>query len=79
MCVLLILQGHELQTLLEIRPSPLFNVIRKAVNEWQLDHPSATKADCEGWLKEQWQGTGRQEWEAQIPKVDKPKAEKRKR
>jgi tRNA nucleotidyltransferase (CCA-adding enzyme) len=71
-------QGHEIQSLLDIRPSPLFNVIRRAVNEWQLEHPEATKADAEAWLKEQWEGSGRADWEAQVPS-DKPKAEKRKR
>jgi tRNA nucleotidyltransferase (CCA-adding enzyme) len=72
-------QGHELQTLLDIRPSPLLNIIRRSVNEWQLDRPAATKTECEQWLKEQWEGSGREEWEAQVPKVDKLKAEKRKR
>jgi len=64
---------------LNIHPSPLFNVIRRAVNEWQLSQPNATQADCEEWLKERWQGGGRAAWEAQVPNSDKPKAEKRKR
>lgn len=55
------------------------NIIRQAVNEWQLDHPSASKNECEEWLRERWAGTGRAEWEAKCPKVDKSKAEKRKR
>ena len=65
--------------MLDIRPSPLFNVSRRAVTEWQLDHPEAAKADAEGWLKEQWEGSGRGDWEAHVPSSDKPKAEKRKR
>jgi hypothetical protein len=68
-----------LQTLLGIKPSPLFNVIRRSINEWQLDNASASKADCEIWLKERWQGSGRAEWEAEVVKVEVPKAEKRKR
>jgi tRNA nucleotidyltransferase (CCA-adding enzyme) len=55
------------------------NVIRRAVNEWQLGHPGQSKAECEEWLRDQWQGSGRAEWEAQVPVTDKPKAEKRKR
>lgn len=55
------------------------NVIRRAVNEWQLSHPGHGKEECEAWLRRKWQGSGRAVWEAQVPVVDKPKAEKRKR
>lgn len=55
------------------------NIIRQAVNEWQLDNPAADKSQCEQWLRERWAGAGRVEWEAKCPKVDKSKAEKRKR
>lgn len=57
----------------------MMNIIRRAVNEWQLDHPAQTKADCESWLKGQWEGSGRAAWEAQVPVAGKNKAEKRKR
>jgi tRNA nucleotidyltransferase (CCA-adding enzyme) len=57
----------------------MMNIIRRAVNEWQLDHPTGSKADCETWLKEQWAGSGRAVWQAQLPVVDKTKLEKRKR
>lgn len=60
-------QGKQVQALLEIKPSPLFAVIMRAINEWQLDHPSATADDCRQWLLAQWQGDGRVTWEGQVP------------
>ncbi|WWD15947.1 hypothetical protein CI109_100371 [Kwoniella shandongensis] len=76
-------QGTEMQSLLSIKPSPLLNTIRQAINVWQLDHPEGTKEECEGWLKNQWEGEGRAEWETvSLPmraKVEKVKGEKRKR
>nr|XP_031862773.1 uncharacterized protein CI109_001785 [Kwoniella shandongensis]KAA5529845.1 hypothetical protein CI109_001785 [Kwoniella shandongensis] len=79
----LLLNGTEMQSLLSIKPSPLLNTIRQAINVWQLDHPEGTKEECEGWLKNQWEGEGRAEWETvSLPmraKVEKVKGEKRKR
>lgn len=49
------------------------------MNAWQLDNPDATKAECEGWIKNRWNGEGRVEWESQCPRMEKGKAEKRKR
>jgi hypothetical protein len=57
----------------------MMNIIRRAVNEWQLDHPTRSKEDCETWLRAEWQGSGRAVWESQVPVMDKSKAEKRKR
>jgi tRNA nucleotidyltransferase (CCA-adding enzyme) len=70
-----------LKSLLDIGPSPLIQVIIRAINVWQLDHPGASKSDCEDWLLKTWRGSGRAEWESQAPSKGpvKDKGEKRKR
>lgn len=74
----LIRQGKSLQSLLAIKPSPLLMVILRAVNVWRLDHPSGTKEECEAWVKDMWEGHGRQEWEKAVPPiVPKGKAKER--
>ena len=42
-------------------------VILQAVRVYQLDHPRATKADVEGWVKGQWDSDTRAAWEASVP------------
>ncbi|OCF35478.1 tRNA adenylyltransferase [Kwoniella heveanensis CBS 569] len=75
----LLINGTEMQQLLSIRPSPLFQTIRQALNAWQLDHPESGKEDAEVWLKQMWEGEGREEWEANCQPKGGVKGEKRKR
>ncbi|WVQ98759.1 hypothetical protein IAU59_005890 [Kwoniella sp. CBS 9459] len=76
----LLINGTEMQQLLSIRPSPLFQTIRQALNAWQLDHPECGKEDAEAWLKQMWEGQGREEWEANSSTArGGVKGEKRKR
>ncbi|WVF72182.1 hypothetical protein IAT40_006994 [Kwoniella sp. CBS 6097] len=75
----LLINGTEMQQLLSIRPSPLFQTIRQALNAWQLDHPEYGKEDAEAWLKQMWEGQGREEWEANSQTKGGVKGEKRKR
>jgi len=70
------LQGKELQSLLNIKPSRLLAVILDAINIWQLDHPEARKEQCISWVKETWGGERRTEWEASAAP---PTGSKRKR
>ncbi|WWC61070.1 uncharacterized protein I303_103648 [Kwoniella dejecticola CBS 10117] len=75
----LLINGTELQALLSITPSPLLQTIRQALNIWQLDHPEGNKEECEVWLKQQWEGQGRAEWESRSQPKKPVKGEKRKR
>ncbi|WVQ78298.1 hypothetical protein IAT38_000383 [Cryptococcus sp. DSM 104549] len=82
-----LLNGNEIQDILSLRPSRLLMIIREAINIWQLDHPEGTKEECVVWLKQQWDGAGKSEWEAMAqPPNNAPaskkaglKGEKRKR
>lgn len=68
-------QGKDVLKTLELSPSPLLQVILKAIGAWQLDHPEASKSECAEWLVAEWRGPSRQVWESQVPS----KGEKRKR
>ncbi|ODO11612.1 hypothetical protein I350_00394 [Cryptococcus amylolentus CBS 6273] len=63
----LLLNGNDVQSLLSISPGPLITVIRQSLNLWQLDHPEATRDQAEEWLKSQWEGQQRVEWEKLAP------------
>jgi hypothetical protein len=65
---------------LQIKPSPVLQVILHHIRVFQLDHPQATKADVEGWVKEQWEDEAtRAKWEGMAPQpVVSAKNKKRK-
>lgn len=74
-----IIDGKSLQALLQTKPGPLFQVILRAINEWQLDHPEQTKEDCTAWVLSEWNGDGKAKWEAEVQVPNKSgKARKRK-
>ena len=64
-----------MQTLLNIKPSPVLSSILATVNTWQLDNPQGSREECEVWLKAKWDGG---EWEEEIAAFN-AKRDKRKR
>ncbi|GHJ86459.1 hypothetical protein NliqN6_2861 [Naganishia liquefaciens] len=44
------LDGNEINALLGIKPSPMTRVLLQEVITWQLDHPDATREECQDWL-----------------------------
>lgn len=74
-----IIDGKSLQKILETKPGPLFQVILRAINEWQLEYPEKTREDCEAWVLSEWNGDGRAKWEAEVqPPPNKTGKKKRK-
>lgn len=73
-----LINGKEIQALLQIKPGQVIGVLSKAVMEWQLDNPGSTKAECSEWLKEGWGGDQRQKWEALVPPPVRKTGRKRK-
>ncbi|BEI82615.1 hypothetical protein CcaverHIS002_0304830 [Cutaneotrichosporon cavernicola] len=71
-----LVNGKEVQKMLDLPPGQLIQVILKAINWWQLDHPEKTKEDAAAWVAEQWAGEARAKWEADIPPLI-PKAKKK--
>ncbi|EIW69458.1 hypothetical protein TREMEDRAFT_68702 [Tremella mesenterica DSM 1558] len=68
-----LLNGNEVQTLLNIRPSPTIQAVRVDMNKWQLDNPGATKRECEEWLLRMWASEQREKWEVKSPPAGKRK------
>jgi tRNA nucleotidyltransferase (CCA-adding enzyme) len=62
-------KGKSILPLLQIKPSPVLQVILHAVRVCQLDHPHATKDEVEAWVKGQWESEKRAEWEASAPQA----------
>lgn len=74
-----LIDGKSLAKLLDTKPGPLFQVILRSINEWQLEYPEKSREDCEAWVLGEWNGEGRAKWESEVPApVSKNKAKKRK-
>lgn len=73
-----LINGKEIQALLQIRPGQIVGVLSKAVMEWQLDHPGSTREEVSAWLKAEWETEQRQKWEAMVPPPVNKTGKKRK-
>lgn len=49
-----LLNGHEVMTLLGVKPGPIIGEVSKGLIDWQLDNPQGTKEQAAEWVSENY-------------------------